>query len=173
MLSLLASWLLLIGGSIRAQPIELVDFRNHTYSLVRFGHPDTITLEKGRAKFPDDPKVAPGISLLSVRYGDLDGDGLEEALVVLRYDSAGSALDYDYCFVFRMGPAGPKIWYSDQYESAAAIVLVGDTVVVNAPFWLPKDAHCCPTYDARYTIKSTAGKLGVVAKRLHRRTKSA
>jgi hypothetical protein len=171
MLSLLAA-LLLVGGSSRAQPIESVDFRNHTYSLVRSGHSDTVALENGRAKFPDDPEVAPGISLLSVKYDDLDSDGLEEALVVLRYDSAGSALHYDYLFVFRMSPDGPEVWYSDRYESAAAISLVGNSVVVRAPLWLPRDAHCCPTYDARYTIRSGAGRLSVVGKQLYRRARS-
>ena len=172
MLLLLAA-LLLGGGSSRSQPIRSVDFRNHAYTLIRFEHAKTVTLVNGQFRFPDDPEVAPGVSLLSVKYGDLDLDGQEEALVVLRYENAGSALHYDYLFVFRMGLDGAAVWYSGQYEAAAVIVLAGSSVVVKAPLWLPRDAHCCPTYDARYTIKSSAGRLRVVAKRLYRRDKSS
>jgi len=170
MLSLLVA-LLIATGSVRSDSIRSVDFRNHVYSLLRFDQAKKVALVNGRYKFPNDPAVAPGVSLLSVKYGDLNHDGEEEALVVLRYDNAGSALHYDYLFVFRMGPEGPTVWYSDQYEAASAIVLAGSSLVVRAPLWLPRDAHCCPTYDARYTISSSAGKLRVVSKRLYRRAK--
>jgi hypothetical protein len=153
------------------QSIRSVDFRNYTYRLTLHDHAESVPLVAGHYRFPDDD-VAPGVSLLSVQYGDLDLDGREEALVVLRYENAGSALHYDHLIVFKNSPAGPTVMYSRRYEAAASITILGSSVVVRAPFWLDDDAHCCPTYDARHTIKFSEGRLRVVTMRLYRRVES-
>ena len=168
-LNLLVAALLFLSGFGRAQAIRSVDFRNQLYSVTRAERVENVALTDGHFRFPNDPAVAPGVSLLSVAYGDLDHDGVEEAVVVLRYDNAGSALHHDYLFVFKTAPASPVVWYSNHYEAATSIVLRGKTIVVKAPSWLPNDPHCCPTYDARYTIGLSEGTLRVVATSLHRR----
>ncbi len=170
--ALVATLLLSTAVPSKTQPIRSVDFRNYTYCLTRLDQAERVSLVNGRYQFPDDPDVAPGLSLLSVQYGDLDQDGQEEALVALRYDNAGSALHYDYFFVFKMCAAEPTVVYAGQYEAATSIAITGSTVVVRAPFWLPGDAHCCPTSDARHTIKLSEGRLREVHMRLHRRAES-
>jgi hypothetical protein len=166
--------LLLVSSALQAgvaggSSIRSVDFRNHTFCLTRHDHPETVTLADGRYRFPDDPEKAPGLSLLSVRYGRFHQNGQEEALVVLRYDNAGSALHHDYLFVFSPGDQGPELRYSGHYEAAHAVAVSGSSVIVHAPYWLSDDPHCCPTYDARYTIRESGGRLKVVALTLTRR----
>jgi len=44
---------------------------------------------------------SPLISVDSVTYGDLDGDGLEEAVVALNYSTGGTA-NWDYLYVYKL-----------------------------------------------------------------------
>jgi hypothetical protein len=44
---------------------------------------------------------SPLISVDSVRYGDLDGDGLEEAVVALNYSTGGTA-NWNYLYVYKL-----------------------------------------------------------------------
>jgi hypothetical protein len=167
--------LLLLGTAVQAgvagrSGIRSVDFRSYTYCLARHDRAETVTLVGGRYRFADDPEVAPGLSLLAVQYGRLHRNEPEEALVVLRYDNAGSALHHDYLFVFSLGQEGPELRYSGDYEAAQAVAVAGGSIRVRAPFWLSDDPHCCPTYDARYTIRESRGRLRVVALSLKRRS---
>src|SRR5689334_8105642 len=58
-----------------------------------------IRLDHGRwSRDNDGPRFA-GLTFDSVDYGDLTGDGKDEAVVVLRYDSGGTQYHY-YVYVF-------------------------------------------------------------------------
>ena len=48
---------------------------------------------------------SPLISADSVTYGDLDGDGIEEAVVALNYSTGGTA-NWDYLYVYKLGQGG-------------------------------------------------------------------
>jgi hypothetical protein len=174
-LSTLVLVVLTLGGEVQSRVshgIRDVDFRNYTYCLTRHDHAEPVRLVDGRYRFADDPEVAPGLSLLSVRYGRLRPTEPEQALVTLRYENAGSALHYDFLYVFSLQPDGLQLEYSEKYESAVSVRFAGLSILVRAPYWLATDAHCCPTYDAKYTIKESAGRLKVVALNLARRSVS-
>ncbi len=51
---------------------------------------------------------APLVSVDSVRYGDLDGDGAEEAVVALNY-STGGTQNWDYLYVYKLERGQPKL----------------------------------------------------------------
>jgi hypothetical protein len=51
---------------------------------------------------------APILSMDSVAYGDLDGDGTEEAAVHLNYTEGGTA-NWDYLYVYKIVHSQPKI----------------------------------------------------------------
>jgi hypothetical protein len=51
---------------------------------------------------------SPRISVDSVTYGDLDGDGLEEAVVGLNY-STGGTTNWDYLYVYKLQRGQPKL----------------------------------------------------------------
>ncbi len=51
---------------------------------------------------------SPLISVDSVTYGDLDGDGLEEAVVALNYSTGGTA-NWDYLYVYKLQGGQAKL----------------------------------------------------------------
>jgi hypothetical protein len=57
----------------------------------RFYSPETDTYER---------QQSPSITVESVTYGDLNGDGLEEAVVALNYSTGGTA-NWDYLYVYK------------------------------------------------------------------------
>lgn len=61
---------------------------------------------------------APLISVDSVSYGDLDGDGIEEAIVALNYSTGGTA-NWDYLYVYKLRRGQPKLLARMQTGSRA------------------------------------------------------
>ena len=51
---------------------------------------------------------APLVSVDSVTYGDLDGDGMEEAAVHLNYSGGGTA-NWDFLYVYKLVRGRPKL----------------------------------------------------------------
>jgi hypothetical protein len=51
---------------------------------------------------------APLVSVDSVTYGDLDGDGVEEAIVALNY-STGGTFNWDYLYVYKLDRGHAKL----------------------------------------------------------------
>jgi hypothetical protein len=51
---------------------------------------------------------APLISVDSVTYGDLDGDGIDEAAVHLNYSTGGTA-NWDFLYIYRLSQGGPRL----------------------------------------------------------------
>ncbi len=106
-------------ASAHESAIRHFDFMNFTYpwtGSVDFGYltwhwtkstPETkVRLTKGLHKFidPDAPEVvrehSPALRLDSVTYGDLDGDGTEEAVVALNYTTGGTQ-NWDFVYVYK------------------------------------------------------------------------
>lgn len=91
-------------------PLVTVDFKNFTYPLPRgWHHPDgdEITLENGRQQpkirdiqedmSPEDKAAARaerriGMSYVTTKYFDIDADGLDEAAVILKIETGGTAI---------------------------------------------------------------------------------
>jgi hypothetical protein len=51
---------------------------------------------------------SPLVSVESVTYGDLDGDGVEEAVVALNYSTGGTA-NWDYLYVYKLENGQPHL----------------------------------------------------------------
>ena len=51
---------------------------------------------------------SPLVSVDSVTYGDLDGDGVEEAVVALNYSTGGTA-NWDYLYVYKLESGQPRL----------------------------------------------------------------
>ncbi|MGA8073926.1 MAG: hypothetical protein WB995_10640 [Candidatus Acidiferrales bacterium] len=56
----------------------------------------------------DDTVPAPRISVDDVAYGDLDGDGVEEAAVTLNYGTGGTA-NWSYLYVYKLQAERPML----------------------------------------------------------------
>lgn len=87
------------------------DFLNMTYPLPR-GWQDAdsreVTLENGQRRVTQD-KI--GMSFVTKKFGDVTGDGKDEAFVILRVETGGSAMPL-IVYVFEERNAEPAIiWY--------------------------------------------------------------
>lgn len=109
-------------------PIGGFDFKNHTYELPRgWQNPDGTTeirLTNGRIapiegkpnndEMSDEEKAAAklgrriGMSFVSVRYFDVTGDGQDEAVVILKVETGGSAVP-QLVYVFTWNNGKPEI----------------------------------------------------------------
>ena len=143
------------GSSETSKGIRSVDFRNFTYkreykSSSNGGLPveaETIVLRNGKNMSPGltNSSFEYGNELKSVRYIDFDGDGNEEALVVINTtaEAAGAYEEDDY-FVFAYRNNTPvRIFHEYRYKSRG-IRVAGKSLVISAPFWREQDPHCCP-----------------------------
>ncbi len=92
-------------------PLGNFDFRNMTYPLPR-GWQDAdgreLTLENGLRRMTKE-KI--GISYQTVKFGDVTGDGNDEAFVILRVDTGGAAIP-QIVYVVEWQEDKPEIiWY--------------------------------------------------------------
>jgi hypothetical protein len=69
-----------------------------------------VTLVSGKWREPTDDSDEPvsGLTLESVIFGDVTGDGQSEAIVVLRYDSGGTQYSH-YVYIFSLGGHSPRL----------------------------------------------------------------
>ncbi len=97
-----------------SSPIGKFNFKNFTYPLPRGwqGEMNEITLENGKAPLSmadDERKI--GASHVSTKYGDVTGDGQDEALVTLKIETGGSAIPQTV-YIFQWKNEKPEIiWY--------------------------------------------------------------
>ncbi len=79
----------------------------------------------------------------NVIYADLDGDGAEDALVLVRTEGSGAYLDY---YVFSMRGGTPAVLF-ERHEVQRGKVELGAqaySFVETVPVYGPSDPNCCP-----------------------------
>jgi hypothetical protein len=101
----------LLASATHSTTVHDVDFKSLSYDWdAAETWPDHLEwlkisgsqVELRNGKWRDGERGAPaisGLTLESVDYGDLTGDGKDEALVVLRYDTGGTQFYY-YVYIF-------------------------------------------------------------------------
>ena len=168
------------GAAKRKQPRRKVDFANLTYSTEPiYGAQGTFRLKEGVYEGPVIPELPPpdnyeSISLVAVAYGDVTGDGTEEAMVVLTQSTRGTAIIY-FVYVFAIEKQQPKLlWafatgdraqgglrkvYSDQGDLVVELygegARVDEEIYVNAP-----NGCCCPTAFTRTRYRWLSDHFG-------------
>jgi hypothetical protein len=92
-------------------PIGKFDFKNYSYPLPRgWQDPDggDAQLENGSRKMTED-KI--GVNYVTTRYMDATGDGQDEAIVILKLVTAGSAIP-QVVYIFEWKDSKPElIWF--------------------------------------------------------------
>jgi hypothetical protein len=134
-------------GAAQLRGIREIDFKNFTYvwddawedappeqwHWVTTRPKAKVSVSNGRHRFDDealdsdDPSRAPVVSVDSVTYGDLTGDGKEEAVVSLNYSTGGTA-NWDYVYIFRLKEGAPFLMARMQTGSRAYGGLVGVSI---------------------------------------------
>lgn len=126
-----------------ATGIRKVDFKNFNYSSSGDWCRGKLVLRNGHTQYSDSNYDTADLS--SVKYVDFDGDGREDAFVVIEWSTSGTAgggIDA-FAFKYRNGSA-QQIWSKCNERSGAK--LVGRSILFTYPEYIGDDAHCCPSY---------------------------
>lgn len=155
------------GGDRSDSAPDRFALANATYSGV-FAEPITLTNGAWEGEpYPEIGAARPRVTLVPGfrRTGDLDGDGADEAVVLLAESSGGSGTFQHLAVVANRGEktvnlgtarVGDRVQTVDCRVEDGAIVM--DVVQAG-----PGDAMCCPTQTAHRTWRLRAGVLEEVA----------
>ena len=165
-------------------PISKIDFTNFTYPFPR-GWQDIdsreFTLVGGKRPVSTD-KI--GMSYLTTKFFDATGDGEDEAFVIVKIDTAGSAIP-QIVYVFTMKDGEPQlIWHFrtgdrsdgglkdirpengeviiELYGQDRYILGEGETYKITGD----EEQICCPTYFTRSRYKWNGSNFRLEGKRL-------
>lgn len=143
--------------------IRSTDFANIRYPNL----PDYSGSEKKRVT------LKPGEATPShLSYGDVTGDGEEDAIVVLPIENSGSAIPY-YVYIFTMEKEHPKIMWGFETGDRAdgglrrvyaengklVIELYGKDRVIGGELYREDEGLCCPSVFTRAYYKWTGEKF--------------
>jgi hypothetical protein len=128
----------------RMRSIRWVDFANFTYP--RVANPaESLVLRNGQERTNVTPR-----SLEDVSYGDVTGDGVEEAIVILGVLTGGSAMPNEV-YIYRMRRSRPVLLWSfttgDRADGGLRAIYAdrGRLVVeLNGPKRGIEEGDCCP-----------------------------
>lgn len=152
-------------------PIRAVDFDNISYpNFPDYSDPN------GRKKKYVTLKPGEGGPNF-VNYGDITGDGIEEAMVALGIDNHGSAIP-DYMYIFTIESGKPKlIWEFETGDRAdgglrnvyaengqLVIELFGKDRVIGGQLYRGEEGLCCPSSFTRARYKWTGKRFELVSK---------
>lgn len=182
--------------------IGAFDFRNFTYPLPRgWQHPEDkeITLENGKVKpvavdvdeamsneARAERKAARriGMSFVNTRFFDATGDGADEAIVILKVETGGSAIP-QLVYIFQWRSARPELIWNfrtgDRADGGLKDIRLENGVLTVELFGQDRfllgeietgkitgdeEQLCCPTYFTRTTYKWNGKNFVMQGKRL-------
>jgi hypothetical protein len=154
--------------SITNSPIRSIDFNNVTY-------PDLPDYSSSKAKHVT-LKAGQGRPSY-INYGDITGDGVEEAMVVLSVENRGSAIPY-YVYVFTEENRKPKLLWDFETGDRAdgglrqvyaengqlVIELFGKDRVVGGELYRGDEGLCCPSSFTRTHYRWTGKNFQQISK---------
>lgn len=139
------------AGGVRA-----VDWANRAYPTD--GGPQTLKDGHWEVQHEEDG-FGESLELNGVQFGDLDGDGKEEAVVGLKYWGGGTGR-FDTVTIYRAGKDGPEVVADiaggDRGDGGIASTRIEQgAVLVERMLSLPGDGACCPSLliTERWTLK--------------------
>lgn len=170
-------------NTLTTSPIGQVDFKNFTYPLPR-GWQDAdgskVTLIDGVRRMS---KERIGLSYVTTKYGDATGDGEDEAFVILKIETAGSAIPQIVYVFTRRNDEPTLIWHfrtGDRSDGGLKKIYTEDGTMIIELFG--KDRYilgevetmqitgdepqiCCPTHFTRSTYRWNGSNFRMQGKR--------
>jgi hypothetical protein len=146
--------------------IRKVDFKNFNYgedcNETILSSEDELILKKGHQGDKGDTAWA---DLSSVKYVDFDGDGKEEAFVVIDGQSGGSQGVYLAAYVFADQKGSAKKIWSYCFERSG-VKLQGKTIIFRRPDWLKDEPSCCPSRVSTETFAWKRSKIALISTKI-------
>jgi hypothetical protein len=137
-------------------PIRRVDFHDFTPPLNSCSQ--HIELENGSVRFGKQDAIRQGsVGAAYIDYGDVTGDGNEEALVVVAVETGGSAIPH-CAYIYTLKSGAPKLLWSTQTGDRAESGLrrlYADRSKLMVALYSPDDSKgaCCPTKYGRIAFQ--------------------
>ena len=169
--------LVLTVFAVQAQTdIHSVDFKNFTYSANCVGEkPEIITVKDGqfmREKKMDGYVDRMGFGVYSITYGDLNGDGRDEAIILSSCNTGGTG-QFTEGFVYTMKAGKPWLWAripgGDRGDGGLVSAKAdGGLLVVEANAIDGSNGSCCPQFIETSKYRIANGKLVASGKSVRR-----
>ena len=170
-------------NSLTTSPIGQIDFRNSSFPFPR-GWQDVdskeFTLQDGKRPISSE-RV--GMSYVTTKYGDVTGDGLDEAFVIIKIETGGGSVP-QIVYVYTLKDEKPElIWHFRSGDRAdgglkriyaengnAVVELYGqDRYVLGEVETMRIDGDeeqlCCPTFFTSSTYKWNGSNFSLSGKR--------
>lgn len=156
--------------------IHGVDFKNFTYSASCAGEkPEKVTIKDGeflRETKMEDYTDRFSFGVMAITYGDLNGDGKDEA-VVLSICNTGGTGQFTEGFVFTMKAGKPTLWQripgGDRADGGLVKATVeGGLLLIEANESSTNSGACCPEFTVTEKYRLTANKMVAVGKGVRR-----
>jgi len=150
------------GGSETISPLTAEMLKNTEYRGI---YPDTVQLTDGQ--YEGEPFVEGGASRPTVAFtdatafGDLNGDGVDDAVVVLVESSGGSG-NFRYLAAVLNQDGSPENVATQligDREQVQSVTIDGAEVSVKALTHGPEDPMCCPTEEITLTYRFDGEQL--------------
>jgi hypothetical protein len=135
-------------------PLTADMLKNGTYKLPQLGA--TVTLVNGKYdSAPADENIIHAALLSSIAFGDLNGDGAEDAAVLLAENSGGTGNFISVVAVLNQNgaPAQSGDRYIDDRAKINGMTIAGGRILVDAVLHGPNDPMCCPNFPAKETLQ--------------------
>jgi hypothetical protein len=135
-------------------PLTADMLKNGTYKLPQLGA--TVTLVNGKYDSPAaDENVIHAALLDPIAFGDLNGDGAEDAAVLFSENSGGTG-DF-ISVVVVLNQNGAPVQSADRLIDDRAMIngmtINNGRIVVDAVLHGPADPMCCPNFPAKETLQ--------------------
>ena len=140
-------------ASAQACPASVhdVDWMNRDYIFL--ASEPSVRIRRGVKQIAPDDSAPLGITY-TVRgpiYGDVSGDGVDEAVVTMAFLDGGNGVPVWLdvftvrdCQVVSLGKV-PEAREDSDFNDLQNVRIVGGRIVVDRRVWLGTDPHCCPT----------------------------
>lgn len=145
------------ASSVPALTLETL--RNATYTLPTFGN--TVTLTDGGYRYENGPEKLDVILLDVHATGDLNGDGAEDAAVILGENSGGSGTFESVIAVYNdngMPVQAGAAQLGDRVLVKSAVIQNGE-ITLDMMVHGPNDGLCCPSLPNVQTYRMIGGHL--------------
>jgi hypothetical protein len=169
-------------------PLGKFDFKNFTYKLPRGWQnaEGEITLENGKSpvSISEEEKRKIGASFVTTKFADADGDGVDEALVIIKIETGGSAIPQMVYIYGWKNDAPNLLWYfrtGDRADGGLKDIRVENGNLVIEVFGQDRyilgevetskitndeEQICCPTHFTRSNYKWNGSTFRLEGKRL-------
>lgn len=172
----LLALLVLLGSAIvttsalqakRYQSIREVDFRNFTYSAGLGDDPQKITVHDGECSVTEPEEDRLYFAIVDVVYGDVTGDGIEDAIVQTIMNTGGTGQFSDgSIFILKNGKPEEiaSLGIGDRADGGIHSIKIADGKIMVDRYGQDNGGACCPEYVESTTIKMTGGKFSEVGR---------